>query len=213
MKLFEQAKKIAEGAALMTNTSMEVEVQSAVWPVRGNQTLAELVHAEIERVGMPEWTKDEDQLARQLQGKANVKVTGLKRELTPMRGPAVQKPSANDSGDISWKLPMVKVYFPANIPGINFHHWAAGVCLATSIAHKGAAAGAKVIAASVLECFENPAVVDAAKETFKAEIGDTIFSSMLPKAQRPPLDLNRSMMEKYRPLLAAHYVQDYPNFA
>ena len=213
MKLFEQAKKIADGAALMTNTSMEVEVQSAVWPVRGNRTLAELVHAEIERVGMPEWTKDEDQLARQLQGKANVKVTGLKRELTPMRGPAVQKPSANDSGDISWKLPMVKVYFPANIPGINFHHWAAGVCLATSIAHKGAAAGAKVIAASVLECFENPALVGAAKETFKAEIGDTIFSSMLPKAQRPPLDLNRSMMEKYRPLLAAHYLQDYPNFA
>ena len=37
-KLFEQAKKVAEGAALMTNTEWECTVLSAVWPVRGNQT-------------------------------------------------------------------------------------------------------------------------------------------------------------------------------
>jgi aminobenzoyl-glutamate utilization protein B len=212
MKLFEHAKTIAEGAALMTKTSVEVEVQAAVWPVRGNQTLAELVHAEFARVGMPDWTEDEDQLARELQAKAKVPVTGLKRDLTPMRGPAVQKPAANDAGDISWKLPMAKIYFPANVPNINFHHWAAGVCLATSIAHKGAAAGAKVVAASVLECFENPAVVSEAKRTFKEEIGGIPYSSMLPKDQRPPLDLNRATMEKYRPLLSQHYLQDSPNF-
>jgi aminobenzoyl-glutamate utilization protein B len=196
----------------MTNTTVEVDVQSAVWPVRGNQTLAELVHAEFARVRMPEWSQDEDELARRLQEKAKVQVTGLKRELTPMRGPAVQKPAANDAGDISWKLPMAKVYFPANIPNINFHHWAAGVCLATSIAHKGAAAGAKVVAASVLECLENPAVVAEAKRTFKDEIGGVPFASMLPKEQRPPLELNRALMEKYRPLLAQHYVKEYPNF-
>ena len=44
-KLFEQAKKIAQGAALMTNTRVEIDVMSAVWPVRGNRTLAELVAA------------------------------------------------------------------------------------------------------------------------------------------------------------------------
>src|SRR3546814_15749760 len=48
-RLFEQAKKIAEGAALMTNTSVEVYVKSAVWPVRGHQTLAEVVHRSEER--------------------------------------------------------------------------------------------------------------------------------------------------------------------
>jgi aminobenzoyl-glutamate utilization protein B len=51
LKLFEQAKKIAEGAALMTNTSVETGVISAVWPVRGNRTLAELFQREIERLG------------------------------------------------------------------------------------------------------------------------------------------------------------------
>ena len=52
-KLFEQAKKIAQGAALMTNTEAEVQVLAAVWPLRGNRTLAELVQRNIERVGMP----------------------------------------------------------------------------------------------------------------------------------------------------------------
>ena len=54
MKLFEQAKKIAQGAAMMTNTEVEVDVLSAVWPVRGNRTLAELVQRNIETVGMPD---------------------------------------------------------------------------------------------------------------------------------------------------------------
>ena len=51
---------------------------------------------------------------------------------------------------------MVKYTFPGSIPHINFHHWAAGVPLATSIAHKGALAGAQVMAAAIVECLKNP---------------------------------------------------------
>ena len=55
--LVERVKKIAEGAALMTNTRVEVDVMSAVWPVRGNRTLAELMQRELELVGLPEWSQ------------------------------------------------------------------------------------------------------------------------------------------------------------
>jgi aminobenzoyl-glutamate utilization protein B len=213
LKLFEQAKKIAEGAALMSNTRVEVDVMSAVWPVRGNRTLAELVQGEIELVGMPDWTKEEDELARAVQARAKVPVDGLKRTIDPLRGPAVQKPAANDAGDISWKVPMVKFYYPANIPNINSHHWAAGVALATSIAHKGALAGAKVLAASVVQCLKNPAVIEEAKRTFKEELGGIEYRPLLPRDQKPPVELNRAVMEKYRPLLAEHYLKEKPSFA
>ena len=96
----------------------------------------------------------------------------------PLKGPAVQKAAANDAGDISWKVPMVKFYFPGNIPNINFHHWAAGVPLATSIAHKGALAGAKVMAAAIVECLKNPAIVAEAKRTFKEELGGVEYRSL-----------------------------------
>jgi len=211
-ELFEQAKRIAEGAALMSNTKVEIDVMSAVWPVRGNRTLAELVEREIETVGLPNWSEEEDALARAVQAKVNVPVEGLARRYAPMKGPAVQKAAANDAGDISWKVPMVKLYFPATVPHISFHHWVAGVPLATSIAHKGAVAGAKVMAASIVECFSNPAVVGEARRTFKDELGGVEYRSLLPPGQKPPVTLNRATMAKFRPLMAAHYLKEKPEF-
>lgn len=213
MKLFERAKKIAQGAALMSDTTVEVDVMSAVWPVRGNQTVAELVQREYERVGQPEWSEEEDKLARELQAKAGVKVEGLRRDVYRMKGPAEQKPSANDAGDVSWKVPMVKMYFPANIPNISFHHWAAGVALGTSIAHKGASVGAKALANSVIECFVNPAIVADAKRTFEKEIDGMPFRTMLPADQKPPVDLNAATMAKYRDAMREHYVKEKPAFS
>jgi aminobenzoyl-glutamate utilization protein B len=124
----------------------------------------------------------------------------------------VQKPAANDAGDVSWKVPMVKFYYPANIPNISAHHWAAGVSLATSIAHKGAVAGSKVMAASIVECFKNPAIVEEAKRVFKEEIAGVEYKPLLPRDQKPPVELNRAMMEKFRPAMREHYVKERPNF-
>src|SRR5262249_31904467 len=81
-----------------------------------------------------------------------------------------------------------KFYFPGSIPHINFHHWAAGVPLATSIAHKGALAGAKVMAAAVLECLKSPAIVAEAKSTLKDEIRGDEYRPLLPNDPNPPTD-------------------------
>jgi aminobenzoyl-glutamate utilization protein B len=185
---------------------------SAVWPLRCNRTLAELVQRNIEAVGMPTWTDDEQAFARELQTNANVKAEGLKSEIRPMTGEAVQKQSANDAGDVSWKVPMTKFYYPSNVPNITSHHWAAGVVLATRIAHKGAVAGAKAFAAAVAECFSNPALVEEAKRTFQEELAGVEYKSMLPPDQKPPVELNRAMMEKFRPEMAKHYLKEQPEF-
>ena len=210
-KLFEQAKKIAAGAAMMSNTEVKVDVLSAVWPLRGNRTLAELIQRNVELVGMPAWSEAEHKLARELQANANVKVDGLKTEVAPMQA-GVQRASANDAGDISWKVPMAKFYYPSNVPNIAFHHWAGGVALATSIAHKGAVAGSKAFAAAVVECFSNPAVVEDAKRTFRDEIGSVAYKPLLPAGQKPPAELNRGLMEKFRPAMAKHYLKEMPEF-
>jgi aminobenzoyl-glutamate utilization protein B len=211
-KLFEHAKKVAEGAALMTNTSWEHRVLSAVWPTRGNRTVAETVRRNMEAVGHPEWSAEENALARRLQERAGVAVEGLRAQLPPFRGEAVQRPSANDGGDVSWKVPMVKFYYPANIPGIGFHHWAAGVALATSIAHKGAVSGAKVLAASALDFFIDPALVAEAKASFTEELGGVAYRPLLPVGQEPPSELNFDKMEPFRQKMRAHYLTEKPEF-
>ncbi len=211
-RLFEQAKKIAEGAALMTNTTYEVNVKSAVWPVRGNRTVAEVIQGNIERIGMPGWTADEQAFARALQEKAEVGVEGLRTDVTPLTGPSKTMAASNDCGDVSWKVPMGRLWFPANVANINFHHWTGGAALTSGVAHKGALAGAKALAGSVLDFLASPALVAEAKSTFTEEIGDTVYESLLPADQRPDQEINRAAMETYRERMRAHYLDKRPEF-
>ncbi len=211
--VFEQGKKIAQGAAMMTNTEVEVEVMSAVWPVRTNQGMAEVIQRNIELVGMPEWSSEEQDFAKKLQVAAAVKADGLRPEVTPLVGPSRQGAPSNDCGDVSWKVPMGRVGFPANIPHVPFHHWAGGAALATSIAHKGTVAGAKALAGSIVDLLSDPALVARAKETFAAEIGDVTYRPLIPADQKPPVELNREMMEAFRPAMREHYVKKKPVFA
>ncbi len=210
--LFEKAKRVAQGAATMTDTSCSVNVLSAVAPTRCNRTLAEVIQKNIEAVGMPQWTEAEQKLVTDVQTRVNVKATGMPTRVAQLRE-AVQSVSANDSGDVCWVVPSGVVNFPSNIPGIAYHHWGAGVSLATSVAHKGAVAGAKAMAASAVDLLMDPQLVARAKETFKEEIGDVEYRPLLPDDQQPPLDLNRVLMERYRSAMEDHYPKEKPAFS
>jgi aminobenzoyl-glutamate utilization protein B len=105
---------------------------------------------------------------------------------------------------------MARVWFPGNVPNLAFHHWSAGAALATSIAHKGAVAGVKALATSVIDYLQNPDLLMQTKASFKREIGDVVYKPLLPDDQRPPIELNRAEMEKYRPQMERHYVRERP---
>ena len=201
---FEKAKKIAEGAALMTGCTYETNIISVCWPTRANQGMAEIIQKNIEMVGMPQWSKEEETLAKELQEKIQVPMVGLKKEVNPLKA-AKQKSSCNDSGGVSWTIPTGRIDFPARIPGSPVHAWSAAVPLATTIAHKGEVNGAKVLAASMIDLFMDKGLLNKVKENFGKEIGDTKYFSILPKDQKPPVDLNRDEMERWRPVMEKYY--------
>ena len=165
-ELYERAKKVAEGAATMTGTTWKEHVLAACWPTRDNVTMAEVVQSNIELVGMPEWTEEEQALARRIQKVAGGRETGLRLEISPLRE-ARQGTSSNDSGDITWSVPHGRITFPANVQGVPGHHWAAAIAEATSIAHKGSVAGAKVLAGSVVDLLTKPDLIPEARKTFR----------------------------------------------
>ena len=160
---------------------------------------------------MPQWSGGEQELVCDLQSKIGGKPIGMPTKIAPLKE-CVQSVSANDSGEVSWVVPTGLITFPSNIPGVSYHHWSAGVSLATSIAHKGAVAGAKAMAGSALDLFLEPGLVAKAKETFKEETGDTEYRPLLPPDQKPPLELNRDIMERYRPAMRDHYLKEKPVF-
>ena len=204
--LYDRARKIAEGAALMTGATWGEKVLSACWPTRDNQTMAEAVQSNIELVGMPQWTEEEQELARRIQKAAGVKEKGLSTRQSQLR-PAEQSASSNDSGDITWTVPHGRVTFPANVPGVPFHHWAAGIAEATSIAHKGTVAGAKVMAGSVVDLLTRPELLAAAMRSFKQEVEGSTYRSLLPADLKPPVGMNAEEMAQYRELLKPHYLR------
>jgi hypothetical protein len=156
---FDIGDRIAEGAALMTDTEMEYRILGTAWPRHFNRPIAEAMQKHIEAVGLPEWSEADQALARAVQkevGRADT--NGLATGSTPC--PARPRPpsgGSDDIGDVSWVVPTVTLRFPSNIPGLPGHNWSSAIAMATPIAHKGATAGAKVIARTALEMFLNPA--------------------------------------------------------
>lgn len=205
--IFEKAKKIAEGAAMMTGCTYETNIISTCWPTRANQTMAEIIQRNIKMVGLPQWSEDEGALARELQKKIRVPVVGLQKEINPLKE-ARQNTSCNDSGCVSWVIPTGRINIPANFPGHSPHTWASGVTLTTTIAHKGELHGAKVLAASMIDLFMDLELLNRVKEGFKNEMGDSEYFSVLPKDQKPPVDLNMNEMEKWRPMMEKFYIKE-----
>ena len=80
-------------------------------------------------------------------------ITGLKTTVDELVTPSETPESggSDDIGDISWTVPTVTLRYPSNIEGRQGHHWSSAIAMATPVAHKGAVAGAKVVAATLLD--------------------------------------------------------------
>lgn len=208
---FDKLVNIGQGAALMTGTTMEMEPFGAAWPTLGNKAIAEAVQKNIEWVGMPKWTEEESNFARELQKSQNQKEIGLPTKALPL-APGRQSSSSNDIGDITWVVPTGIVRFPSVVPGIQPHHWSAGITPTMSIGHKGAVAGAKVIAASVLDLLTSAELRAAARKQFEEDTKGSKYFSLLPPGAKPPLDLNKEIMDKYRPAMRKFYLTKRAEF-
>ena len=212
MEMYDTANKMAEGAALMTDTSYESEVLGAAWPRHFNKVIAEEMYENIKKVGLPKWSEDDQKLARAVQKEiGSESINGLPTELPPLRAPLPYNVSggSDDIGDVSWKVPTVVLRFPSNIPDVTFHHWSASIAAATPIAHKGANAGAKVVAMTVLDFLTKPEKLDEAKEYFdNVQSKEDFYRPMISEKDPPPFYLNTEKMEKYRDKMEKFYFDE-----
>jgi aminobenzoyl-glutamate utilization protein B len=208
---YDKLVKIAEGAALMTGTSFDVKYSASAWPQLVNKTLGEAIQKNVDMVGMPKWTEAEQQRARDFQKMHEKPVLGLRTAVTPLGG-RPQASSSNDSGDVSWVVPAGSLNFPAAIPGIEAHEWKAGVFPTSSISHKGQVAGAKTLAASIIDMLTTPELIQKARAEFEVESKKTPYFSLVPPDAKPDLELNRAEMEKYRGEMKKSYLSKTPRF-
>ena len=211
--LWNIGEQIAAGAALMTGTEVRSRVLGAAYPMHSNKALAEAMHANIQQVGMPEWSDADQRMARAVQRMLGTEESGLSteldeelrgREATPVR--EQRGGYSDDIGDIMWKVPTVTLGFPANISGGQGHNWNKAIAMATPIAHKGATAGAKVHAMTVLDLLLTPSVLEGAWDYFNnVQTKDQQYVSLLRPQDEPAIWLNKEIMERFKPELQQYY--------
>jgi len=213
MDLYKRANRIAEGAALMTDTKLSSRILGSAWPRHFNQVIAETMYENIKKVGLPSWSEADQTLARAIQKevKSPRDTNGMSSKLDTL-GQPVRNPisgGSDDIGDISWKLPTVTLSYPSNIPGLPGHHWANAVAMATPIAHKGVVAGAKVEAMTLVDLLLKPELITKAKEYFRTEQGmKQQYVPMVNPGDKPAIYLNTEIMEEFRPKLEKFYYDE-----
>jgi aminobenzoyl-glutamate utilization protein B len=201
---------MAKGAAMMTGTELlPTRVLGSAWPQHFNKSVAEAAFANIQRVGVPQWTDADQTLAKALQKELGSREAGLTAKVAAtLQGPAATNTGggSDDIGDISWNVPTITLRYPANIPGLPGHNWANAIAMATPIAHKGTTAGAKVQAMTMIDLLTKPALVQGAWDYFRnVQTKEIKYEPLIRPEDKPAIDLNKSTMDRYRPEMRKYY--------
>jgi aminobenzoyl-glutamate utilization protein B len=209
-ELWAVADTIARAAAQMAGVRLaSSRVLGSAWPQHFNRPIAEAMNANIRRVGLPQWSEADQRLARAVQLEAGSPDSGLATKLDTLEGPV--RPGdrrgggSDDIGDVTWALPTVTLRYPSNIPNLPGHSWLNAIAMATPIAHKGATAGAKVVALTILDLALTPALVDSARAYFARQTETTKYRPFIRAEDQPASELNTGVMERYRPAMRNFY--------
>lgn len=192
VELQKRVDKIAEGAALMTETTVEKKFIDGLADTVSNHTLEEVLYRNYEALGVPVHTAEEldfaDKLAATYPGSDRVPGIGSKYDreyqrqakdlrlkgghamndflLSHYRGDAFE-PGSTDVGDVSWQCPTGQIHVAAWPNGAPGHSWQNVSCGKTEIGHKAALHAGKVLAAAAIDLFNDPKLLEAAREEFR----------------------------------------------
>ncbi len=207
-EMYERVINCAKAGALATGTELEdIRVIAAIHQRHANKGVAEVIQKNIEIVGMPEWSEEEQTFAKALQKELGRRETGMSSRVGSLsdRQRTFVGGGSSDVGDVTLIAPTVTLRFPGQVPGAISHHWSSVACNYGTTAWKGLNAGAKVIAASAIDLLTQPEELQKIRDEFEAYSKDHPYKPCLPEDAKPPLDLNEELMKKFRLLMEKHY--------
>ena len=204
LELVERVKRVAEGAALMTETRVEMRVVSAVSNLLGNTPLEQALHGVMEELGPPHFDAADRDFAGKIRGTltdgdidAVYRAIGQPRTEAPLadflvpldtvRDPAI---GSTDVGDVSWVVPTVQAHAPTVAVGTPFHTWQVVAQGRTPAAHKAMVQVAKAMAAIGARALTDATLLSAAKADLARRAGPRGYTSPLPPEVAPPLRMS-----------------------
>jgi len=200
--LVERVYKIADGAALMTETSVEKNVYSGVSNLLGNEPLEDLMQDEFEKLGPVIFDKDDKDFANKIRSTLNesdildsFQRIGMKAPLdmplcdfvASLNNESNGGIGSTDVGDVSWVVPTVQARVATCAVGTPFHTWQTVAQGKAPAAHKGMIHAAKIMAATASSLIKNPQKLDNAKKAFKSQVKENPYVCPIPNGVMPPI--------------------------
>ncbi|GAU83174.1 M20 family metallopeptidase [Bosea sp. BIWAKO-01] len=202
LELNERVKKVAEGAALMTETKVSISIMSAVSNMLGNTPLEEAMFQNIQRLGPVPFDDADRAYAAQIQAtlsEADIlndyRRTGVApRENTPLcdfviprdaRG--VPMVGSTDVADVSWKVPTIQARVATHAIGTPGHSWQITAQGKAPAAHKGMVHAAKIMAGTAVDVMSDETLLARAKKDHQERTTRTPYICPIPAEVKPPI--------------------------
>ena len=187
-ELFQRVVKIAEGAAIGTETEISYEVMHGNYSLLPNDTIQKIVHKNLKELGGIKYTENEKEYAADLYQtlfKPDLKI-GSQETVKPYE--TTHSYGSTDVGDVSWVVPTAGLRTATWVPGTAAHSWQAVAAGGTSIGLKGAELAAHTMANTIKDIFKNPSVIKDAKQELIARRGADFKYKPLLGERKPPLE-------------------------
>ena len=206
-KLFERVCNIARGAALMTETTLEIIFDEGLYNTIPNFTLEDVLQESFDKIGAPEYTAEERAYAKAFKDSyplenvlndipnyvadknqliENMKNSELCDYVVKINHSEEYGMGSTDVGDVSWVVPTAQINANCYSYGAGAHSWQWTGQGKSSIALKGAEVAAEVLADAAIKLIENPELIEKATEEFKNRIkNEPPYECLIPKDVKP----------------------------
>jgi aminobenzoyl-glutamate utilization protein B len=187
-EIWNRIVKASEGAAAGTETTTKYEVVSGSYNLVPNETLAKVMYSNLVTVGGVNYTPAETAFAKEIQ-KSLAKAPDLSQAqvVQPFKTGGFF-PASTDVGDITWVVPTVGLGTATWVPGAPAHSWQAVATGGMSIGQKAMINAAKTIALTGADLFNNPALLQKAKDELAQRLGPGFTYKSMIGDRKPPLD-------------------------
>jgi aminobenzoyl-glutamate utilization protein B len=190
-RMLERVREIANGAAMMTRTTVKEQIDTDIFELLPNRPLSEVLQRQLERVGAPQFDAEEREFARRTQaGLTDPPEESLFDEVLPLPEKPGFMPASTDVGNVSWRVPTSGIQVACYTHGAPGHSWQITSCTGMSIGEKGMFVAARTLAGAALEMFGDPKRLREARQDFEArrlELSEP--QSLLPADQNVPTSI------------------------
>jgi aminobenzoyl-glutamate utilization protein B len=184
-------RDIAKGAGMMAGVESKFTIQTGDYEMNVNMTGARLLHSNLTWLGPIQFTPEENEFAKAIQRATGVKEAGLDGSIQPLNEKPGDPPGGStDVGDISWLMPTLHVSVATAPKGAPWHAWPVVATGGMSAGHRGMVYAAKVLAATMVDLYEQPVVRQAIREEFDEKTKGQVYKPYIPDGPPPvPADI------------------------